>query len=160
KWNQSGNVTVANGVFDILLSVGTPGLFNGNLWMEIQIGTDAPLAPRQQLVSAAYAMKAHSVPDGSIGATQIVAGSSTADKLAAGSLNSLAWQLTGNSGTAANSGFLGTTDKQPLIFRTLNAERMRVESDGRVGIGTATPSVLALLDVNGNVNAANFIGSG
>ncbi|MCX8111693.1 MAG: hypothetical protein N3E49_00625 [Bacteroidia bacterium] len=53
------------------------------------------------------------------------------------------WRLTGNAGTAPSSNFLGTTDNQPLAFRTNNSERMRLLTDGRIWIGTTsdlTPS--------------------
>src|SRR4030095_2798737 len=98
-------------------------------------------------------MKANSVPDGSIGAAQIAPGSIPADKLADGTLNPVVWQLTGNSGTALDSAFLGTTDKRPLAFRTSNFERLRITYDGSIGIGTATPT--ARLHVNGNVKATD-----
>src|SRR5215471_8668983 len=134
KWSQTNDVVTANGVFDVLLGVDAAGLFNCNLWMEIQIGTDVPLSPRQQLVSTAYAMKANSVPDGSIGAAQIVSGSLTADKFAPNAFNPLAWLLGGNSGINPVSQFLGTTDNQPLVFRTNNTERMRLSSAGDIGL--------------------------
>ncbi len=57
-----------------------------------------------------------------------------------------AWQLTGNSGIAA-AHFLGTTDNKPLIIKTGGEERMRVDSNGNVGIGTSDPK--AALHVTG-----------
>jgi len=48
------------------------------------------------------------------------------------------WNLTGNAGTTT-SHFLGTTDNNPLIFRTNNVERMRILPDGNIGLGTALP---------------------
>jgi hypothetical protein len=136
KWNQTlSALMVRNGTFATLLGGFPDGTFNSNLWMEIKIGTAVPLTPRQQLVSVAYAMKANSVPDGSIGAAQIANGAITSDKLAN---SALSWLLKGNSGTSA-SHFLGTTDNQPLVFRTNNAERMRLLTNGNLGLGTATP---------------------
>jgi hypothetical protein len=58
------------------------------------------------------------------------------------------WGLTGNSGTSPAANFMGTTDAQPLVVRTNNTERMRILNDGRVGIGTSTPSPTSLLDVD------------
>ena len=126
KWNQAVNpVSVKKGVFTVLLSGFSTATFAGNLWLEVKIGADSPLTPRQQLVSVAYAMKANSVPDGSIGAEQVANGSLTADKLAAGTLNNLSWLLGGNNVTNPATQFLGTTSNQPLIFRTNNTEQMR-----------------------------------
>jgi hypothetical protein len=48
------------------------------------------------------------------------------------------WRLVGNTGTNASTNFLGTTDNQPLVFRTNSAERMRVLTDGRIWINTTS----------------------
>jgi hypothetical protein len=58
-----------------------------------------------------------------------------------------AWSLTGNSGTNPTINFIGTTDSTHWVVKTNNSERMRVTSDGNVGIGTINPS--AKLFVNG-----------
>lgn len=50
-----------------------------------------------------------------------------------------AWKTGGNAGTGAGN-FLGTTDAQPLVIRTANAERVRVDANGNVGLGVAAPS--------------------
>ena len=60
------------------------------------------------------------------------------------------WHITGNAGTNATTNFIGTTDNLPLIFRTNNAERMRILSTGNMGIGINSP--LQKFDVNGNIN--------
>jgi hypothetical protein len=52
------------------------------------------------------------------------------------------WKLVGNSGTNPAINFLGTTDNQDLVFRTNNTEKVRVLSNGNVGIGTASPNAL------------------
>ena len=49
------------------------------------------------------------------------------------------WSLLGNAATNPAVNFIGTTDGQPLVVRTNNAERMRVTSNGLVGIGTPGP---------------------
>ncbi len=54
--------------------------------------------------------------------------------------NSLAWRLTGNSGTSAATNFIGTSDAVDFVTRTNNAERLRVTSAGNVGIGLSNPS--------------------
>ena len=75
RWSQTfSNVTVRNGVFAALLNLGggftgtntLDSTLNNNTYLQIQVGTAAALTPRQQLVSTAYALKAATVPDGSI----------------------------------------------------------------------------------------------
>ena len=49
------------------------------------------------------------------------------------------WALAGNAATNPTVNFLGTTDRQALVVRTNNTERIRVTDTGLVGIGTASP---------------------
>jgi hypothetical protein len=64
KWNQTfGSVAVKNGTLAIQFLNVPSSAFATNLWLEIKMGADAPLTPRQQLVSVAYAMKANSIRD-------------------------------------------------------------------------------------------------
>ncbi|MBR9914053.1 MAG: hypothetical protein GYB32_04380 [Algicola sp.] len=49
------------------------------------------------------------------------------------------WKLTGNTGTNPATDYIGTADAQDLVVRTNSAERMRIQSDGDVGIGTNNP---------------------
>ncbi|MDW8236180.1 MAG: hypothetical protein RMK98_06140 [Bacteroidia bacterium] len=53
--------------------------------------------------------------------------------------NGLFWRLIGNSGTNIASNFIGTTDNVGLAFRTNNTERMRITTDGNIGINTPNP---------------------
>ena len=53
--------------------------------------------------------------------------------------NAQSWDLAGNSGIAI-SNYLGTTDTKPIIFKTNSLERMIINSDGNVGIGTSLPT--------------------
>ena len=48
------------------------------------------------------------------------------------------WGLTGNSGTTAGTNFIGTTDSKDLVFKTNGTEKMRIQSNGLVGIGCST----------------------
>jgi hypothetical protein len=56
-----------------------------------------------------------------------------------GALN--AWSLTGNTGTNPATNFIGTTNAQDWVIKTNNLERMRVMSNGNVGIGTNSPAL-------------------
>lgn len=58
------------------------------------------------------------------------------------------WSLTGNAGTTAGTNFIGTTDTKDLVFKTSSAERFRILSTGKIGIGTPAP--LATLHVYGD----------
>ncbi|QNF35582.1 hypothetical protein HUW51_23800 [Adhaeribacter swui] len=60
---------------------------------------------------------------------------------------SSSWALGGNSVAALNT--LGTTTAFDLPFITNNTEKMRIQSDGNVGIGLTAPS--EKLEVNGNI---------
>ena len=67
------------------------------------------------------------------------------------------WGLTGNAGTNPATNFIGTTDAQPLLFKTGvgGVERMRIDATGNLGIGTGTPS--SKLEVVGDVSATGAL---
>ncbi len=65
--------------------------------------------------------------------------------------NALFWGLTGNSGTTPATNFVGTTDAQDLVVRTNSIEKMRILSNGQIGIGIAIPNAGALVDIVGPV---------
>ncbi len=75
-------------------------------------------------------------------------------RILSGTLPASGWQLTGNAGTNPSTNFLGTTDAQDFVIRTNNNERIRVQSAGNVGIGTAAPT--AQLHTTGTVRLANY----
>ena len=155
------NIPVKNGTFAVKIDGFTADKFNGNTWLGISINGTADLAPRTQIVSVPYALKSNlavTVADNSITTTNLqanavttakiadagitnakLAGNITADKFAANIFNPVAWLLSGNSGVTG--GFLGTVDNQPLVFKTNNAERIRITAGGFVGIGTAAPKM-------------------
>lgn len=59
------------------------------------------------------------------------------------------WTIEGNTGTDANTNFVGTTDGNDFVTRTNNVERIRVKSDGKVGVGESNPT--ATFEVAGNL---------
>jgi len=129
KWSeQIGSILTRNGVFSAVLGKTTPftdTILNGNIWLEIQVDANTPLIPRQPLQSVAYALKANTVPDGSITAAKIANGTITANKLAAGVGGENSWRLTGNAGIDDLLNFLGTTDNHPLVFKVNNRRAMQ-----------------------------------
>lgn len=64
------------------------------------------------------------------------------------------WSLSGNS-NATTSSKLGTTNSIPLRLLTNNIERIRIATDGKVGVGTITPQ--QRLHVEGTSNQAIFV---
>jgi hypothetical protein len=153
KWTETDTVAVHNGVFAVLLgktTALTDSLFAGNLFLEMKVGSDPALTPRQQLVSMAYAFKADTVPDGSIGTTQLKDGAVTSGKLASGIFNTTAWLLGGNSGTTG-SNFLGTRDKKPLVLKVNNHQAMRysyAENKANAGFEYRSINILGGSEVN------------
>jgi hypothetical protein len=57
------------------------------------------------------------------------------------------WGLSGNAGTNPDTNFLGTSDNAAFVIKTKNKERLRIKSNGNIGIGTANP--VSLLHVKG-----------
>jgi hypothetical protein len=88
KWEQTATVTVRDGVFSTLFNLGSNAadILGSNVWLETQIGDDAPLSPRQQIVSVAYAIKAQTVPDNAITTAKLAGFAVTAAKLASGAV--------------------------------------------------------------------------
>lgn len=161
-WNQTvGSVMVKNGTFSVQLSGFPAGTFHSNPWLEIKIGTNAPLTPRQPLVTVPYAFKADmalTVPDGSITNAKIANGTITANKFAANIFNPLAWLLGGNSGVT--SGFMGTTDIQPLTFKVNNRRAMQYQyAENTANAGSEYRSVNLLGGSELNVIAAGVVGA-
>jgi hypothetical protein len=76
-------------------------------------------------------------------------------EVTSGSSSFSGWGLTGNSGSNPATDFIGTTDAQPLAFKTNNVERMRILSGGNVGIGTNAPD-RKLHVYNGNSGRTPF----
>lgn len=65
-----------------------------------------------------------------------------------GATGTTSWNLSGN-GFTTPADFIGTTDANPLSIKTDNTERIHINADGSIGIGTALPT--ATLDVKGDV---------
>jgi hypothetical protein len=170
----TAGVTVTYGVFTVLLDFGVPITTTRYLDIAVRHTGDSaytPLAPRQALMPAPLASQASNAerlngqeaafyqthigsacgsgyairqvnPDGTVICELVVGGAAS-------------WRLTGNSGTNPATDFLGTVDSQPLVLRTNDAERLRVDASGNVGIGTFTPT--AKLEVNGLISTTGGV---
>ncbi len=57
-----------------------------------------------------------------------------------------AWGVNGNAGTSPVTNFIGSSDAADVVFRTSNLERLRIKADGKLGLGTSTPT--AKLHIN------------
>jgi len=69
------------------------------------------------------------------------------------------WSLTGNAGTTVGTNFIGTTDNVDFAVKTNNSERIRVASNGKVGISESNPTD-ATLEVGGNLIVGNTFTGG
>lgn len=63
-----------------------------------------------------------------------------------------AWALSGNAGTSPVANFVGTSDNQPLVIKTVGSECVRVDTSGNVGIGTTTPGSQLHVNVAASAN--------
>ncbi|AZB26420.1 hypothetical protein EG339_18430 [Chryseobacterium bernardetii] len=66
------------------------------------------------------------------------------DALTLHSILSSNWKATGNNLSATD--FIGSTNAQPLILKTNDNERVRIDSDGKLGIGTNSPQ--GIIDIS------------
>lgn len=61
-------------------------------------------------------------------------------------------------GATVNGLMVGLLTAKPIVFGTNNAERMRIESDGKVGIGVTIPT--EVVDVAGNAKVSGSVTAG
>lgn len=131
----------------------TNGTVRGTQWTDansniyrasgsVGIGTSAPL--QQFHVTQNMYLGGAFMPNGKAGTTGQLLTSDGANKPAVWKnasdvFGNVGWSLTGNSNANPGVNFLGTKDDNPLIIKTNNAERMRVLSNGNVGIGNTSP---------------------
>ncbi|MCO6465827.1 MAG: hypothetical protein J5I53_04345, partial [Bradyrhizobiaceae bacterium] len=81
-------------------------------------------------------------------------------------IGAAAWTLLGNSGTNPATNFIGTTDAQPLVFRTNNTEAGRFLSTGELQLASIAGAVnvavpagydrFLIADASGNVDQVEY----
>ncbi|MGE3799458.1 MAG: beta strand repeat-containing protein [Candidatus Kapaibacterium sp.] len=76
-----------------------------------------------------------------------------------GDITANAWSLTGNASTSPGTNFLGTTDLQPVAFRTNNVERMRLGTNYQLQGGSSTTATGANAFAWGSNSAATGVNS-
>lgn len=64
------------------------------------------------------------------------------------------WSLNGNASTNPATNFIGSTDNQPLRFRTNNIERATISATGNIGIGITPTSKLHIYEATGTTPTA------
>jgi hypothetical protein len=136
------------------------GVLNTGLAMDNQgrvgIGTTGPSAPLHVLNSSGGEIRAASSAGAELTIWEGggVSGNPDTTRIGVGRNNtSLIFQNT--SGPARNAFAIGTSGAVPLILSTSNLERARIDSSGRLLVGTSTASVTATQILQGNSGAAS-----
>ena len=151
------DLTVALGLFNVLLgdtsltNMGALGAsaFDGTerylrVWFSSG-GAFDQLTPDRRIAAAPYALQVEEAKNAATaGDSDTVDGQHASEFAAAGA----SWSLTGNGGTVPGIHYVGTSDAQPLVFRTSGTERMRLDTSGRLGLG-AVPGTSAPLTIRG-----------
>lgn len=91
----------------------------------LNIGGDS-FSGQQEKVEVTGYVKATGFKVGSGGPVEYLMSDGTTSRTFA------AWELTGNALTDPATNFIGTTDSNPLVFKTNNSQRLHVASDGGV----------------------------
>lgn len=183
-WSETHpGIAVSEGIFDVVLGSITPlppTVFDdGDRWLETGIN-GLPLTPRRPFLSTPYALRAavaevalESAPDDDwvVNGNQVyraspsLIGVGTASPtedlhvVADGGKTALLFQEVGGASVELSAqgsiGFLSTQSNHPLRFGVNNDTDLTIDTAHNVGINTTTPS--ARLDVNGNVEATNYL---
>jgi hypothetical protein len=118
-----------------------PGNLNQNALLELESSSKGLLLPR---MNTAQQNSMTAPPDGMMiyntdSACISIRGAGFWHSLCAEG-NGKPWGTLGNSNTDPANNYVGTRDNQSLVFRTNNAEVMRILTSGNIGIGTTTPT--------------------
>lgn len=124
------------------LKVGSnPSQINRSSILELESSRQGLLLPRIP-GSNLGAAPLNTAPDGMIiyvpdSASLFVRKNALWQKMSVDSVaNASNWNVIGNAGLDSTKNFFGTTDQQALIFRTNNAERLRLTAGGNITVGT------------------------
>jgi len=101
---------------------------------------------RGNSIKFAYAVDSVGLNAGGDSIVVIKAGLRLAYKIGGGGGGS-GWALTGNASTDSSANFLGTTDLKPLLIRTNNNTVVKIDKEGKIGVGNTAP--ISTLHVSG-----------
>ncbi|WP_126245350.1 hypothetical protein [Chitinophaga rhizosphaerae] len=129
---------------------GNTGIIRGDALLEMESSRKGLLLPRVNataltkapLDTAAAGMVIYNTTDNKVYIRSSGTWKPVSDAASTG------WNLTGNSTINPALNFLGTTDAQPLIFKTNAIEYGRITETGKMGVGTLYPN--SALHVNGS----------
>lgn len=130
---RGNTITFAYAVDSISISGDSLITFKGGVRRSYSIGTYTLTKPssRDSFILSRNGIRLSAVPD-SIGSGGGGSG----------------WALTGNSGTDSNLNFIGTTDAEPLSIRTNNNTVVKIDTEGKIGVGNTAP--ISTLHISGS----------
>jgi len=117
-WTETQNVSVANGIFNVLLGSATPfssNLFTGtgDWYLGVKVGTDPEMTPRFRLLSVPFALRAKEadgVVDGAIKEAGLADNAVTTTKIADGSVMTVDLAVNAVNTTNIQDGQIQTND--------------------------------------------------
>jgi len=129
---------------------------SGNFYLtsgKLGLGTTNPL--QKLSINSTDPLALHGLQTGTNADSILTVSGGVIKKLSSGSLvvsTSSAWNLIGNSNADSASNFIGTTNTQPLRFRTNNVQRVQITGGGNVGINLGTTIPTYRLQIGSNAN--------
>jgi hypothetical protein len=137
----TGLILLAAGPGFAQMKVGAPGAPDSTAMLEI---TSGPSGNKGLLLPRMTTVQRNAISNPATGLmifntttqeVQVNTGTPATPTWATATATANGWSVTGNSGTTPLTNFFGTTDNQPLAFRTNNTERMRLTAGGNLGLG-------------------------